>query len=151
MRDRIDILLIKKAYEKKIPILGICKGAQIINVALGGTLYQNIVRDKKDAFDHNIRKGSRADFTHNATLEKNSLLYKIFKRKTIKVNGGHQQAVKTLPSSLISIAKAEDNIIEAFEGKNNPFLLGIQFHAELQSFDSKYFKIFSEFIKSCSK
>lgn len=144
-RDRSDIALIKLAYERKLPILGICKGMQIINVALGGTLYQDITQQHQSAIDHDVR-GSRTSFTHQALLTSGSILGKVYKDGIIRLNGGHQQAVKQLSDKLVGVAVSEDGIIEAFEAIDYPFLLGTQFHLELQSSDQTALAVFEAFI-----
>lgn len=149
-RDQIDISLVKEATKKKLPILGICKGAQILNVALGGTLFQNLEKQKTE-MKHEIQKTSRSNMTHKLKLKKDSILYSIFKKEIISVNSSHSQAVKDLSSQLISTAKADDGVIEGFEGKNYPFILGIQFHAELRYFDKPFAQIFKKFISACIK
>ena len=148
-RDRVDIAVIQSAYKKDLPTLGICKGMQLVNVALGGSLYQNISSQCNECFDHDIKKTSRANFTHKGTVEKDSLMMRIFKKPSINLNGGHEQAVKQLSSTLKATVTADDGIIEAYEGKNRKFLLGIQFHAELRVFDKPYLEIFKQFIDSC--
>lgn len=150
-RDQIDINITKAAYKKRLPILGICKGAQVINVALGGTLYQNIAMQYKSAIKHDLYRTTRSNFTHTIRLNKKSLLYSIFKKEVIPVNSAHEQAVKELAKSLSITAVASDGVIEAFEGKKYPFLMGLQFHAELRSFDHDFFKIFQTFIKECQR
>ncbi|MET0779216.1 MAG: gamma-glutamyl-gamma-aminobutyrate hydrolase family protein, partial [Candidatus Saccharimonadales bacterium] len=81
-RDRQDIRLIKCTYTKRLPLLGICKGMQIINVALKGTLYQNVAVQHPDALNHDVH-GSRMHITHYATLADDSLLKSIFHESTI--------------------------------------------------------------------
>lgn len=150
-RDQIDIELTKMAYQRKLPILGICKGMQIINVALGGTLYQNITSQCPSCFDHDIKKTNRSNFTHKAKLANGSILKRIFNKDVVYINGGHQQGVKDLSKKLKAVAVAEDRIIEAYEGISYPFLLGVQFHAELRLFDPPFSEIFKVFIKHCNK
>jgi putative glutamine amidotransferase len=145
-RDQIDIALIKLAYQAKVPLLGICKGMQIINVALGGTLYQKVTAQLPGSFDHDIKKTSRSNLTHTASLTEGSMLQQIFRGTELSANGGHQQAVKTLPASLTAVATASDSVVEAYEGIGYPFLLGIQFHAELRQFDEPFKAIFTRFI-----
>lgn len=145
-RDRLDITLIQKAYRQRKPILGICKGMQEIAVALGGSLYQNITEQGSGTVEHNP-SNRRTDFTHPATLAPGSVLYKLFAAEEFSVNGGHRQAVKKLPETLKPVAIAADGVVEAFEGVDYPFLLGIQFHAELID-KPEFFRIFTAFIEA---
>lgn len=145
-RDGIDIALIRLAYKRRLPILGICKGMQIINVALGGTLYQDIKTQKQKNSDHDILKTNRANLTHLITTTRNSLAEKIFGADKIRVNGGHQQAVKRLSPLLNPTATTHDGIVEIYEGKDYPFLVGVQFHPELRAFDPRFFGLFQHFI-----
>ncbi|HTE22252.1 MAG TPA: gamma-glutamyl-gamma-aminobutyrate hydrolase family protein [Candidatus Limnocylindria bacterium] len=144
-RDQTDIRLVKLAYQKKIPMLGLCKGMQIINVALGGTLYQDIASQYPGAINHDA-KNSRTKFTHRATLKEESVLKSIFGGDKLRVNGGHRQGVKELSKQLTAVATASDGIVEAFEGSNYPFLLGVQFHPEIRLFDPQFMEIFNRFV-----
>jgi len=150
-RDRVDIELIKMAYERKIPLLGVCKGMQVMAVALGGTLYQDTLLQHPGAFNHDVSKTSRSNFTHVASLTEGSRLRTIFGKETHLLNGGHQQAVKTLPGSLQPVAVADDGVVEAYEGVDYPFLLGVQFHPELRSFDKPFAHIFDEFVAAAAE
>lgn len=148
-RDHVDIELVRLAYKKRLPILGICKGMQTVNVALGGTLYQDIASQHLGSISHDMSKSSRSDFTHKVAIEKASILGSIFHTDTTRTNGGHQQGVKELGKNLKAVAAAEDGIIEAFEGTEEyPFLLGVQFHPELRTFDQPFFEIFQRFVTS---
>lgn len=144
-RDRSDVELVKAAYARKLPMLGICKGMQIINVALGGTLYQDVTQQHPSSIDHDVR-GGRTSFTHQASLASGSRLGKIYKDGIIRLNGGHQQAVKQLSEKLTGVAVSDDGIIEAFEAIDYPFLLGTQFHLELQVPDTTAAAVFAAFI-----
>jgi putative glutamine amidotransferase len=146
-RDKLDIALIKAAYKKKLPLLAICKGMQVTNVAFGGSLYQKVTTQHPGSFDHDPEKNSRAEITHAAKVINGSILKSIF-GSVIATNSSHEQAIKKLAPNLISVAVAEDGIIEAFEGENYPFLLGVQFHAELRPADKQYRSIFDKFIAS---
>jgi putative glutamine amidotransferase len=150
-RDRIDLQLVRKAYEKTMPMIGICKGMQVINVALGGTLYQDVTMQHESSFSHDISKTNRANLTHLATMAEDSSLQDIFGMGEVHLNGGHQQAVKVLSDKLKPGAIAEDGIVEIYEGKDYPFLVGTQFHPELRSFDTMFFKLFERFIAAAAR
>jgi putative glutamine amidotransferase len=148
-RDQIDIQLVRLAHERKMPLLGICKGMQIMNIALGGTLHQKIPSQSKLSVDHSIPK-RRTFVTHEAILADGSFLKGIFGSSKLGLNGGHQQAVNQLSSDIRASAIAEDGIVEAYEGINYPFLLGIQFHAELLESSAPHLAIFKRFIEAAS-
>jgi putative glutamine amidotransferase len=145
-RDRMDITFVKQAYKRHLPVLGICKGMQMINVALGGSLYQHVAHQRPDGFDHDPPTSSRADYTHDAAVTGGQIVKRIFGSQTVHTNSSHVQAIKVLAPPLMATAVADDGIIEAFEGRNYPFLLGVQFHPELRLADPTYEQIFNEFI-----
>ena len=148
-RDHIDLELVRRAVKKKIPLFGICKGAQLINVALGGTLYQDISTQCKTCFTHEIKKTDRSNVTHNVTVSDGSFLKELFNKKVVAVNSSHSQAVKKLARGLKPTAIASDGIVEGFESKDKSFIVGVQFHAELRSFDPVFNSLFQVFVEVC--
>ncbi len=127
--DRNDLKICEKAFERDLPILGICRGHQLLNVACGGTLYQDIYTEPKTTLKH----GQEANFynpTHKIKLRSNTLLYEIFGVNELRVNSSHHQAVKDVAPGFIVSATAPDNIIEAIEAKEYTFVLGLQWHPE---------------------
>jgi len=151
--DKFLLEVIKCAKERKIPILGICKGMQLINVSYGGTLYQDIKYAGLDSKSHRQSDESITKPFHSINLEKNSLLGKIFDNKEkIMVNSYHHQAVKDLGKGLVIDAKADDGIIESIHyDDKSQWILGVQFHPEQLSRNNDDFRaIFSEFIKQAN-
>lgn len=149
--DRFDYELIKCAIEMNKPILGICRGMQILNTYFNGKLYQDLSYAKGEILKHDqVRTPSLV--THKIEIEEDSLLYKIFNEKEIKVNSFHHQAVKEVGENLKVTARAKDGIIEAFEHKNYPFLLGVQWHPEMlnKSYE-KMNEIFKALINAAAK
>lgn len=140
LRTAFEILLCKMALDQNIPILGICGGAQIINVCLGGTLIQHIPDEITNALNHQ----TGALLSHNIKIEKESKLSRIFDKSDLIVNSSHHQAINSLGKNLIVSAIAEDNVVEAIELKNYPFCIGVQWHPEflLTSGDHALFKAF---------
>ncbi|MEZ4845500.1 MAG: gamma-glutamyl-gamma-aminobutyrate hydrolase family protein [Bdellovibrionota bacterium] len=148
VRDTFEIALFNKAMEKKIPILGICRGCQIMNVALGGTLKQEIkgtshISHSSENFDDN-------NF-HSITVEPNSLVSKIYPNQTtLTVNSIHHQAIDKVGNHLVVEAKSEDNIIEAIRHDSSNFVLGVQWHPEFMSSSTESYAqgnaIFSHFM-----
>jgi len=129
-RDTFDFMLIKAALNKNIPILGICRGMQIMNVYLGGSLHQDI----KYYGDTNIQHVQRSDHhepVHFVDVEKDSALCTLIGEKQ-KVNSVHHQCIKELGSGLrASAVSSSDKIIEAYESVNENKILGIQWHPEM--------------------
>jgi len=151
-RDEYDLKIIKKALDKDIPVLGICRGSQILNVALGGTLFQDIISQVEGVLPHvqwdtaEIQQSK----VHRAELIPNCKLRKIIGQDEIGVNSGHHCAVKTLNQYAIISAKASDGIIEAWEVPSKYFCLGIQWHPEqLIRFDEQK-RIFESFINAAA-
>lgn len=125
LRDSFEYKLAQKILGSSLPVLGICRGCQVLNVAMGGTLIQDI----NTKLAHN-QKAPRDYATHAIVIEANSKLAKILKTNTIRVNSFHHQAVKKLGQGLKVSAIAPDGIIEAVESKDHPFVIGVQWHPE---------------------
>lgn len=130
-RDAFDYILIQMAVKKGIPVLGICRGMQMLNVALGGSLIQDIPSQVKGSMVDHRQEAPSSCATHSITIEKGSLLHNILKKDVTAVNSFHHQAVKKAAPSLKVTAVAKDGVVEAIEGKeNNMRVLGLQFHPE---------------------
>lgn len=139
-RDIFEIKLIQNAYKNNIPILGICKGIQTINIALGGDIHQHI--------DGHMQTENRHIKTHSINIHNNTKLYDIIQNKNINVNSIHHQSVFNIGSSLRICAKCKD-IIEGIESVDKDrFILGLQWHPEAIE-DENSDKIFKYFIKMC--
>lgn len=130
-RDRSEIALVKHAVAKKMPILAICRGIQVINVALGGSLIPDIPASLPESpLAHRPQDGR--ENIHDVTLSPGSALAKIFDTQTIRVNSYHHQAIKDLAKGLAVTARASDGIIEGVELADHPFCIGVQWHPEVQ-------------------
>lgn len=137
LRDKFEIYILRKALKYNIPVFAICRGMQIMNVAFGGNLYQNIR-------GHMQRQGKKVP-THNVNIDKNSNLYNILNIDKIMVNSFHHQAIKT-PAKCFDVVAKKGNIIEAIEYKDkDKFFMGVQWHPEALS-DSYSDKLFSYFL-----
>jgi putative glutamine amidotransferase len=132
-RDEYEIEVIKIADQLKKPILGICRGLQILNVAFGGTLYQDLsLYEQKIDIQHSQK--SRLDIPfHTVDLIPNTKLCEIFGESFIVTNSSHHQAVKKLAPGFIVNAKAKDQLIEGIEKPDSPFVLGVQWHPEMMT------------------
>ena len=132
-RDAFEMALLEHALRRKIPILGICRGMQVLNVALGGTLYQ----DLPSQMDHMVLLGHRQETpkwqpTHEVEVDGGSKVAEILGADELKVNSYHHQAIKELASGLVAVAYAPDGVIEAVESGDlsKRWVIGVQWHAE---------------------
>lgn len=129
-RDLIEMALVKEMLKLNKPVLGICRGLQIINIALGGNMYQDIYSQRDVPLLQHAQKAHRYHQSHLVQVEKGSLLESITKSEQIKVNSYHHQAVKDVPLPLIVSGVASDGTIEAIESTKHAFVLGVQWHPE---------------------
>jgi putative glutamine amidotransferase len=130
-RDAIEIALLQAAAESGKPFLGICRGIQVINVALGGNLYTHIPDQFPGALKHDYDSGSeRQLLVHEVNVEKSSQLAAILGETGIKVNSLHHQGIKELSPALRPAAYAPDGLVEAVELPNHPFGMAVQWHPE---------------------
>ncbi|MCX7695411.1 MAG: gamma-glutamyl-gamma-aminobutyrate hydrolase family protein [Caloramator sp.] len=145
--DEFYLKSINIALERNIPILGICKGMQMLNVALGGSLYQDISQVEGSFIKH-VQAAKRSTPTHSVIINEGSKLYEIFGEKTF-INSYHHQCVKKLGKGLKAVAFSEDNIVEAIELEDKRFVIGVQWHPEMmvQNPNSNMINLFKEFIK----
>lgn len=126
--DEHDINLIKLAYKMNKPILGICKGIQVLNVAFGGTLYQDLSH-MEDCFIKHSQNSKRNMAGHTVEILKGTKLHKIF-GDSIQTNSFHHQAVKEAASDFIVSAWSKDGVVEGMEMKGKGFVMGVQWHPE---------------------
>lgn len=129
-RDKQELLLTRLAADRQIPILGICRGMQVMNFALDGTLYQDIYSQRKEACIKHSQDLERAYPSHTVHIEKNSLLFDLMGTETLPVNSFHHQAVKDVAPGFRATAIAPDGIIEAMESTECKAILGVQWHPE---------------------
>ncbi|USG63727.1 gamma-glutamyl-gamma-aminobutyrate hydrolase family protein [Brevibacillus ruminantium] len=151
-RDDVEIELVQYALDHNIPLLAICRGVQILNVALGGTLIQDIPSQVKQPLQHS-QKAERGRDTHWVTIEEGSWLAHIFEAEQIRVNSLHHQALKDVASELKIVAKASDGIVEAVEYTGSSFAIGVQWHPESQAAAANPLmsKLFEAFVERCKE
>lgn len=126
-RDAAELALIAAARERRLPILAICRGIQILNVALGGTLYQDLASERPGPIAH-----TGDDVRHTVRIEPGSLLERTLGTRTATVNSRHHQAIRDLAPGLRAVSWAEDGLIEAVEPADPgaPWMLAVQWHPE---------------------
>lgn len=150
-RTQFESALISLALERNLPLLGVCGGAQAINVVLGGSLYQDIASQLPEAGEHQQGKLKETG-GHKIKILDGTKLKQIVGRKELEVNTTHHQAVKKLGKGLIENATAEDGVIEGIESGEHSFVLGVQWHPEfLTHKDVFQRKIFASFVAACVK
>ena len=152
-RDEFEIKIFKKAAAKDMPILGICRGEQVINVAAGGTLYQDIYSQKEGTNGHSPKFSTSSIYGyHKVNIMKDSILYNIIKTDEMSVNSLHHQAVKDIAEGYKVTAYASDGTIEAIESVNHSFIVGIQWHPEIM-FERypEFLKIFEALVQAVKK
>lgn len=153
-RDQFEMKLLNRALDRRLPILGICRGVQMINVGFGGTLYQDLAQDATPEFQHQQLDAGKArgDTVHGVMVtEPQSHLAGAFDG-SCRVNSLHHQAIKRLGRGLKVTAHSEDGFVEAVEAANDyPFLLAVQWHPEEIADHPEQRRIFEEFIGECRK
>lgn len=149
-RDTSDLLLMKAALKSKISILAICRGAQLLNISLGGSLYQDLPEQYFSAMPHSSSE-------HIVRIEADSKLGHILGASgdsgeyiRLEVNSFHHQALKAVPKKLEIVGEAPDGIVEAVEMPGRRFVIGVQFHPEILAYNgnSLWQKLFNAFVKS---
>lgn len=149
-RDVVELALAKWAIHDKMPILGLCRGAQVLNVAAGGTLWQDIEAQVPNAIKHDFfpNEGYARDYlAHDVAVTPGSRLDASFEVPLVPVNSMHHQAVKILAPSLHASAHSPDGMVEAIESGTDHFLVGVQWHPEIfEDRDERTRRLFKSFV-----
>jgi putative glutamine amidotransferase len=150
-RDRVEITLIQEVMARGIPFLGICRGLQVINVALGGSLYEDLLDQHPNALKHDRFPGEARDFlAHPVTINRDSQLLDILGSAEIEVNSLHHQGIRRLSPKLRATAHAPDGVIEAVEAPAHPFGLAVQWHPEWLQAHLAMRALFEKFVQAAS-
>jgi len=130
-RDRTELMLARWAFDDDLPVLGICRGQQVLNVALGGSLWQDLRYQGITSVEHSDADGrARNALTHRVRLDPDSRLAQLIDETDIQVNSLHHQAVKTIAPQLRVTGKSDDGVIEALESSDRRFVIAVQWHPE---------------------
>jgi putative glutamine amidotransferase len=154
LRDKAEITLVQWAYEDDCPLLGICRGHQVVNVALGGTLIHDIdAKLNGSGLEHDAHTiAQRSQVAHEVEISPDSRLADILGLTSIGVNSIHHQAVDKIAPSLVATAFTSDGIIEGVEAPTATFLIGVQWHPEAIVDTVPEMRIlFANFVKICAK
>jgi putative glutamine amidotransferase len=130
-RDRVEIALVRQAVAAQKPMLAICRGCQVFNVALGGTLWEDVASQNGEAIVHDYyMKNARTYLAHEVTITPDSRLAELLQTTVTPVNSLHHQGVRLVAPELTVTGRAPDNFVEALEISGHPFALGVQWHPE---------------------
>ena len=154
-RDEYELELVRRALEADLPILGICRGIQVLNVARGGTLVQDIPSEVPETISHHVAKPAFA-IAHEIWMNPDTLLDRLMRSggeesDACPVNSRHHQAVKTAGEGLVVTATAPDGVIEAIEDPSRRFCLGVQWHPENFYRTGEFRALFEGFIAAATK
>jgi putative glutamine amidotransferase len=147
--DAFELALARAADERDMPILAICRGAQVLNVARGGTLHQHLPDVVGEAITHR-QPGAPGRPTHGVTVAPDSRLAAILGRTSLDVNSFHHQAADVLGERLAVTARAADGTVEAFEAVDRGFVIGVQWHAECLVDLDEQAALFTALVDACA-
>jgi putative glutamine amidotransferase len=148
-RDELEIALVKACQQHHIPLLGICRGLQVINVALGGSLYADLADQFSRQIEHSTRQFEF--YAHTVKLVPGTRLFKIMPSQELRVNSLHHQGIRDLAPGLTAAVFAPDGLTEAVEGSGSGYLLAVQWHPEALAADPAAQAIFADFIQAAAR
>lgn len=150
-RDDMELQILERAIQMDKPVLGICRGIQFINAALGGTLWQDIPTQHPSGIEHHMTAPYDRE-SHTVRICKDSPLYQLLRTEHLSVNSYHHQAIKDLSSRLTLMAEAEDGLIEALYMPGKRYVWAVQWHPEFSYMKDDHSRmIFRSFVVACSK
>jgi putative glutamine amidotransferase len=153
-RDAFEMALLEHALERGMPVFGICRGMQLLNVALGGTLYQDLPSQVGSGSIAHRQQMPKWQWTHEVEVSGGSELAKIMKSTRLRVNSYHHQGIKDLADGLCVAARASDEVVEGIEASNlsEHWLLGVQWHAEaMRDAGSEHRSLFEAHVAAASR
>lgn len=151
MRDLTELTLLRTAADDGKPMLGICRGAQVMNVALGGTLYTHIPDQVKNALDHAYPGDLRQVLVHPVNVDESAKSAEIFGETLLHVNSLHHQGLKDIASRLKVVGYAPDGIPEVIEMDDHPYAIAVQWHPEWLTDQPAMRRLFKSFVDASTK
>jgi putative glutamine amidotransferase len=147
-RDKTDLEVLDRAWSEEAPILGICRGLQVLNVALGGTLVQDLPTERPAALDHQRRPRDTRRLDHTVKVAPSTRLAALAGSNEVAVNSRHHQAVDRLAPTLLASASSPDGTIEAVEAPGPRWCVAVQWHPENLADDPASRRLFEEFARA---
>jgi putative glutamine amidotransferase len=150
--DHFELQVVEAALRRKMPLLAICRGAQVLNVALGGDLYQHLPENPGGEIEHRKRTADAPDTAHDVSVEPGSLLSEALKRDgPTNVNSFHHQAAHRIGRGLVAVAWASDGVVEGIELPDRDFTVGVQWHAEAMIDRPEQLALFRSFVEASKR
>jgi putative glutamine amidotransferase len=147
-RDSVELKMLQAAASDGKPFLGICRGCQVMNVALGGTLYTHLPDQLPNALDHSYPGNMRTVLVHEVKIEEGTRVAEIYGTPIIKVNSLHHQGLKDIATTLRVAGHAPDGLVEAVELPDHPFAVGVQWHPEWLTDQEVTRNLFRKFVEA---
>jgi putative glutamine amidotransferase len=151
LRDSVELSMLRAAASDGKPFLGICRGCQVMNVALGGTLYTHIQDQLLNSLDHSYPGDMRTFLVHDVKIETGTRLAGVVEERVLKVNSLHHQGVKDVAPGLRISAYAPDGLVEGIELPDHPFGMAVQWHPEWLTDQLPTRKLFGRFVSAAGK
>ena len=150
-RDIFELALARAALVRQVPVLGICRGMQVLNVAAGGTIYQDLILGTAHPLKH-YQEAPRWYGTHDIEIQPGSKLHSVLGVRRLRVNSFHHQAVRQIAPGFKISALARDGVVEGIELGNHPFVVGVQFHPEgMWEREPVFLGLFTALVKAAKK
>ncbi len=151
-RDTFELHLIKVVRERQLPVFGICRGHQVLNVGRGGSLFQDLSFRTEPTIDHAQGGGGAYQVRHGVNVQKGTRLYAIVKSEFLDVNTSHHQMVKSVaPGLLVNALSREDGVVEGLEDPLHPFWISVEWHPEAMPKEESSVRLFTAFIEAAKK
>ncbi len=150
-RDKLELDLLQAAVADRKPFLGICRGCQLVNVGLGGTLYVHIPDELPGALNHDLAEGQGPRARHDVQVERDTRVARILEEPLVSVNSHHHQGLKEIGRALRVGATASDGLVEAIELPDHPFGVAVQWHPERLRDEPHASKLMAAFIEAASR